>query len=105
MHIPSLLVIGFVSGSDDAYCAAHDWLDCCNAFVAEAVEYGAYDGGANIAAGVGNGNDNGAFVGANDISCISKDGKYSKSVQTHEKCKMQIRIRDEVYSCAIYYAV
>lgn len=80
MHIPLILLIAFDDGSDDAYCAAHDWFDCCIAFEAEAVEYGAYDGGANIAAGGGNGND--AFPDANAISCISENGRELKSVQT-----------------------
>lgn len=68
LHIPLLLLIAFDDGSDDAYCAAQDWFDCCNAFVAEAVGYGAYGGGANIAAG--GANVNGAFVAANAISCM-----------------------------------
>lgn len=65
LHIPLLLLILFVDGIDDAYCAAHDWAAGCNAFVAGVGGYGA-NGGAYM--DVGN--------GWNAMSCKNR---YTKS--------------------------
>lgn len=65
MHIPLLLLILFVDGIDEAYCAAHDWAAGCNALVADVVGYGANVGGY---IDVGN--------GWNAISCKNR---YTKS--------------------------